>query len=1096
MSVPKPVGRPAPDRRHHLVTATLALVVAVLAVPTGPVVAGEPSGSRQPDVRLLPDHVPSQMYEDAMEHASDRISFTPGERVTVPFRPRASDRWEVDGGAPRALPPGRMSGREMAGLPDREAASPAPEADPEPAATPAVEAGPTEAPVQVPGPSSPPEPAASPDPASIPDPSPPPADLPAGGEQPILAENAVLRVGPAAEQPDVSMPAGLRREVYGFLPYWEVGDSSNRLRYEVLSHIAYFSVGADKLGNLRKRDPDGSLTTGWGGWTSQRMTRIIDDAHARGTRVTLTITVFAWTSGQLSVQKALLGSAAARANLARQAVAAVRNRGADGINLDFEPLASGYEDEFVSLVRAIRTEFSRYSRGYHLSFCTMGHPGNYPLSSALASGAADAVFVMGYDYRTGSGAIAGSNNPLSSPGYDLTETVQRYLALAPASKIILGLPFYGRAWSTVSDKPNARTQTGTKYGSSVAVSYERAVELAAQYGRRWNAADQSAWVVYRYQNCSKTYGCVMTWRQLYYNDATALKLRYDLINRARLRGTGIWALGYDGSRTELASAIAAKFLTDTTAPLAGVVNLSATQRDSGFLVRWRASEDLSGIASYDVDVSANGGAWTRWLSATKATSDVYLGTDGVGYAFRARARDGKGNVSAWNVSRGYDPDPALGSGGFGRVVSDTLNMRINPDTAASRVDTLAAGDIVAVTGGPVSADGYTWYEVAGPLTEWGPVGFVQRDVWVAASGGGVTYLSPANGPHATRVTAGIRRIAFNGGGPASIGPAGSRWRRLSPNGDGSGDKVTIAWNNRRDFDAIELRILRPDGTLLDTIALPDRAAGDQQTAWNGRAAGSVVPDGSYLLQLVASDGTTTYNWPSAKPATAAQLAAVGVVVDTVAPTLQSATISGSRISPDGDGRLDTLTVSGSATGGVMRWELVAAPLVGGAAGDPVRRIAGSGARASATWDGRDEGGRPVADGSWRLTLRFFDAAGNSVARHFSVRVDATDPVPTVGASPAAFSPDGDGTADSTRIRWASSESVTGTLRLSRGTTTIRRWSISGTGGAVTWTGRDTAGRIVADGRVVITLSVSDASGNRAKVSSGLTVDRTASFLRA
>ena len=41
----------------------------------------------------------------------------------------------------------------------------------------------------------------------------------------------------------------------GFLPYWEVSDAV--LDYELLSTIAYFSVGSDKNGNLLKLDPTG-----------------------------------------------------------------------------------------------------------------------------------------------------------------------------------------------------------------------------------------------------------------------------------------------------------------------------------------------------------------------------------------------------------------------------------------------------------------------------------------------------------------------------------------------------------------------------------------------------------------------------------------------------------------------------------------------------------------------------------------------------------------------------------------------------------------------------------------------------------------------
>jgi hypothetical protein len=178
----------------------------------------------------------------------------------------------------------------------------------------------------------------------------------------------------------------VRREVFGFLPYWELNSSSTRLDFRKLSTIAYFGVGANADGTLQKRNADGSLTVGWSGWTSSRMTNLITTAHRQRTRVVLTVQSFAWTSGQLSRQKQLLGSATARARLARQIAAAVRDRGADGVNLDFEPLASGYADEFTALVRRVRTELTNVAGGYQLTFDTTGFIGNYPIEAATARG--------------------------------------------------------------------------------------------------------------------------------------------------------------------------------------------------------------------------------------------------------------------------------------------------------------------------------------------------------------------------------------------------------------------------------------------------------------------------------------------------------------------------------------------------------------------------------------------------------------------------------------------------------------------------------------------------------------------------------------
>ncbi len=533
----------------------------------------------------------------------------------------------------------------------------------------------------------PPIPPPSPDPPptdapATPDATPAPVDEPSGDE--VVAADGASFAQPVEQSVDLAAASGLRRQVYGFLPYWSLSGASSKLNYDVLSTIAYFSVGASAKGDLKKKDPDGSNTTGWGGWTSSSMTSVINAAHQRGTRVVLTISVFAWSTSQANVQKAILGSAAARSNLAKQAAAAVRDRGADGINLDFEPLASGYADEFVLFLKAVRTELNRVKAGYQLTYDTTGFVGNYPLEASVGAGAADAIFVMGYDYRTSGSSTAGSIDPLTGPKYDLTDTVRTYTARVAPSRVILGLPWYGRAWSTTSSAVRAPNQSGTKFGTSSTPTYENIVGLVAQYGRRWDPVEQSPYVAYQRQNCTSTYGCVTSWRQVYYEDGPSLKLRLGMVNDYGLRGAGMWALGNDGGHPELYRAFAESFLVDKSAPQAGVRSLPGALGDEGFVVTWAAS-DTSSIASFDVQVSTNGGAWAAWLTGTKATSEVWLGKDGAGYAFRVRARDAKGNTGTWNVTSVYDATPSLAPGGFGRVVTDGLAYRTGPGTSAAKL---------------------------------------------------------------------------------------------------------------------------------------------------------------------------------------------------------------------------------------------------------------------------------------------------------------------------------------------------------------------------------------------------------------------------
>jgi spore germination protein YaaH len=490
------------------------------------------------DVNVAGGLQPSIHYEDALAHAADAIDFVPGDRVTIGFEPRGDDGWDIGGRKPRALPAGLVSGREMRQARQGSTWTSQPPPGLAASAQPAIEAG-IDGPIDA-------------------------ASSPIIRAVTASYSRSVPATGDAVSPDAVVGGNGLRREVFGFLPYWEVSDSSTTLDWDVLSTVAYFSVGADKNGNLIKQDADGTASTGWAGWTSSKMTSVITAAHQHGTRVVLTISCFAWTTGQQTTQATLLGNASARASLAAQIAAAVRDRGADGVNLDFEPIVSGYADEFTALVRSVRAELDAIAPGYQLTFDTTGYIGNYPVEDATAPGGADAIFIMGYDYRGSSSSSAGSISPLIGPVYDLTDTVAAYAARVPPSKLILGVPYYGRAWSTSSDAPHAANISGTQYGASVTAVYTTAADLAAQYGRRYDSTEQSPWTAYQRETCTATYGCVTAWRELYYDDAASLSLRYDLVNQAGLRGAGIWALGYDGTRPELYAALKAKFVHEVT----------------------------------------------------------------------------------------------------------------------------------------------------------------------------------------------------------------------------------------------------------------------------------------------------------------------------------------------------------------------------------------------------------------------------------------------------------------------------------------------------------------------------------------------------
>ena len=824
----------------------------------------------------------------------------------------------------------------------------------------------------------------------------------------------------------------------------------------------------------------------------------------------LTVQRFAWTSSQVAATKALLGSAEARKTLAGEIAKAVADRGADGVNLDFEPIPGGYGDEYVTFVRLVRRALDARAAGYQLTFDTTGSIGAYDIAALTGSGAADAVFIMGYDYRTSGASTAGSISPLAGPRYDLTDTIDAYLSRIGPSKIILGVPYYGRAWSTTSDALNAPTRKGSATtGYSTSVLYTTAIETAAKHARRWDGTESTPWTAYKWKACSD---CPTTWRQLYYDDAESLGLKYDLINKRGLRGAGIWALGYDGSRPELYALLKAKFREDGTPPTAGVLTLPSTTSDATIQVRWTGRDDTA-VERYDVQVSADGGAWSTWLDDTTRTSGTYTGSDGHGYAFRVRARDRKANWSAWNVGDTWRAEVgSLKVGSFVRVTAATLTLRASPDTSARKVGKVAAGARLRIVGGPRSRDGSTWYQVVGPLKEWGPVATSTRSgAWVTTKSGSRSRVKVVRAPNTTTLDVLVDDLAIGAvdvvkatkatstGSPSALPVA------FSPGGDKVRDGLRLSYRLDAAVDALTLRVLRAtDGTSVGSRTLPARSRGKHVFDWDGTIGGRRLPDGAYLVQLVGKRGSTTASAPAAAMTDPTfDRAAWTATIDTSAPTISEIAASTSAMSPDGDGRQDTVVLTANAGPGATTWSI----RVLAANGSAVRTFDGTGRAIKATWDGRDTKGVRVPDGTYRAEVRVDDALGNTAMVTRPLVVDTADPsgsliavVPglVVGATGHAFSPDGDGWQDSVALRVSANEpvAVSVVVRNGSGKAVWSGRAPLSEAPSVTWKGRDRSGRVLKDGTFRVVAKVTDAAGNRSSLTGKVRIDRTAGSLRS
>lgn len=304
-------------------------------------------------------------------------------------------------------------------------------------------------------------------------------------------------------------PPGKRVTSYGFLPYW-ISDPL-ALDFDSLTHVAYFRVGLTASGTPTE-------TSGWNAIADD----LVAAAHDVGTKVHLTVAVFDETT-----QNSVLGSATNRANAVSALATLVNERGADGINVDFEGTPYAQKDNLVAFVTALKAEVDEV----YVDTPAVDWSGAYDYSSL--SEASDGLFIMAYDYHWG-GGDPGPVGPLFG-GYpwgeyamDWTLEDYRYWG-ATDDKLVLGVPMYGREWPAASD-----AVPGTATGDATSLTIENAIARAAGYPYRFDDTSQTAWAFTEVG-------------QLWYDDYITLETKLKWGVEQGIQGVGYWALGYDGN---------------------------------------------------------------------------------------------------------------------------------------------------------------------------------------------------------------------------------------------------------------------------------------------------------------------------------------------------------------------------------------------------------------------------------------------------------------------------------------------------------------------------------------------------------------------
>ena len=258
-------------------------------------------------------------------------------------------------------------------------------------------------------------------------------------------------------------------------------------------------------------------------------------------------------------------SAAAASDASRQAFASscvdfMKQYKFDGIDIDWEyPVSGGLQSgapedkqNFTLLLKELRVQMNAKeatdNRDYFLTIAAPAGPSVISNLEVKAVGdTLDWINLMTYDYHGGWDPMTGHNAPMvqgardpGPKGFAIKDTVNSYLtAGVPASKLVLGVPFYGRGWQQVAETNGGLFQSGTGAGVG---TWENGVfdytDIKANYlptmQRYW---DSEAQVPYLYDRARGLF--------ISYDDPQSMKIKADYINAMGLGGAMIWELSGD-----------------------------------------------------------------------------------------------------------------------------------------------------------------------------------------------------------------------------------------------------------------------------------------------------------------------------------------------------------------------------------------------------------------------------------------------------------------------------------------------------------------------------------------------------------------------
>lgn len=247
--------------------------------------------------------------------------------------------------------------------------------------------------------------------------------------------------------------------IVGYMPSWS--GSANDIQYDKLTHVIYAFIRPTSSGGLTAVEQPAKLQS------------IVSQAHAQGVKVL--IAVGGWSDLNNADFEGMASTAAGRNNFATNLLNLCNQYNLDGVDIDWEyPREGNTPQDFQSMMDVLNQ--TMHSNGLLLT-AAVAAQGYY------ADGILDGVFplvdflnLMAYD---------GGDGSAHSPYSYATSTLNYWLGRGlPASKAVLGVPFYGRpSWKSYATlisegaDPNADIHNGVYYNGIATI--QQKTNLAA-----------------------------------------------------------------------------------------------------------------------------------------------------------------------------------------------------------------------------------------------------------------------------------------------------------------------------------------------------------------------------------------------------------------------------------------------------------------------------------------------------------------------------------------------------------------------------------------------------------------------------------------